>query len=352
MAVPPSDSLPVSSRAALLRGAFPEAPEDLPPGTLLSTESFPLPPSTVAAIERLGPLLFRFWQTADLLLRRSRKGSLPPWIAHLLDRSFSTASGPPPKLLRPSMTICGGAVALIDPGRRAMNDTIAARLQSAHASMGEPTIGGDVGIREAISRTAAVSPSSDLWMALLWAPPLRTIWERELRSSNLLFLQRHLPFTWVMDPTPLPHQAVLPRLGISSFAALAEELPGAIDLALRPASNDRTEPWQVRSELTEAAWAICVNRALSEFSESPWMLQERRPAEQAPVCGWDPIAGSLRQVEGPITLTVWMEEQGAKVAIQGVLAKIREANGSLHNQKGESREVISVLAPCRAGITA
>jgi len=349
MAVPPSESLPVSSRADLLRGAFPQAPKDLPRATLLGSESFPLPPSIVAEIERLGPLLFRFWNTADLLLRRSRKGSLPPWIARLSDQPLSSASAPPPKLIRPSMTISGGAISLLDPGRRAMNDTLADRLQSAHASMGESTIGGDRGIHEAIQRNPSVAPASDLWTALLWSPPLRTTWERELRSSNFLFLQRHLPFTWVVDPTPLPHQAVLPRLRLRSFAALAEEPPGPVDLALRPASTERPEPWQVRSELTEAEWASCVNRALAEFPDSPWMLQERGPAEQASVCGWDPTTRSLREVEGPITLTAWLEEDGAKVAIQGILAQIREAKGTPENQKGESREIISVLAPCRAG---
>ncbi|MEX2577593.1 MAG: hypothetical protein WD342_00935 [Verrucomicrobiales bacterium] len=52
----------------------------------VSPEPFPLDRKTVRAIEQLGPLLLRFQRACDVIYRRSRKGTLPAWIAAYLDR--------------------------------------------------------------------------------------------------------------------------------------------------------------------------------------------------------------------------------------------------------------------------
>jgi len=59
----------------------------------VSPEAFPLDRSTVRYLEQLGPLLARFQQAGETIYRRSRKGSLPGWIAESLD------AGKPPALL-------------------------------------------------------------------------------------------------------------------------------------------------------------------------------------------------------------------------------------------------------------
>lgn len=52
----------------------------------ISPEPFVLSKREVKTLKRLGPLLLRFQQACDLIYRRSRKGSLPGWIADYLDR--------------------------------------------------------------------------------------------------------------------------------------------------------------------------------------------------------------------------------------------------------------------------
>lgn len=52
----------------------------------ISPEPFPLSKSEVKQLERLGPLLLRFQKACDLIYRRSRKGTLPHWIADYLDQ--------------------------------------------------------------------------------------------------------------------------------------------------------------------------------------------------------------------------------------------------------------------------
>jgi hypothetical protein len=60
-----------------------------------------------------------------------------------------------------------------------------------------------------------------LWLALLWSPALKKIWEQSLRGNHLKRLQQLVPFGWVLDPTPLPPHAALPRLDAHSWEEVA-----------------------------------------------------------------------------------------------------------------------------------
>ena len=42
-----------------------------------------------------------------------------------------------------------------------------------------------------------------LWFALFWLRPLREYWRRELSERHFLELQKVIPYTWLLDPTPL-----------------------------------------------------------------------------------------------------------------------------------------------------
>lgn len=73
------------TRARRIREALPE--EGLFAGMTwrISPEPFPLDKKTVKVLKKLGPSLYRFQKASDLIYRRSRKGTLPPWIATYLD---------------------------------------------------------------------------------------------------------------------------------------------------------------------------------------------------------------------------------------------------------------------------
>ena len=60
-----------------------------------------------------------------------------------------------------------------------------------------------------------------LWFALFWLRPLREFWRRELGERHFLELQKHIPYTWILDPTPLPQHAVIPGLEIHDWRELA-----------------------------------------------------------------------------------------------------------------------------------
>ena len=48
-----------------------------------------------------------------------------------------------------------------------------------------------------------------MWFALFWTRPLQAFWRRELGERHWLKLQKVIPYTWILDPAPLPHQAVI-----------------------------------------------------------------------------------------------------------------------------------------------
>lgn len=60
-----------------------------------------------------------------------------------------------------------------------------------------------------------------VWLALLRLRPLRTAWESALRRDHLETLLQVLPEAWLLDPTPLPHGSVIPRLELATW----EDLP-------------------------------------------------------------------------------------------------------------------------------
>ena len=73
-------------KAARIRAALPEGGLFAEKEWRVSPEAFPLSKKEVKSLEKLGELLHRFQKTCDLIYRRSRKGSLPGWIADYLDR--------------------------------------------------------------------------------------------------------------------------------------------------------------------------------------------------------------------------------------------------------------------------
>ena len=51
-----------------------------------------------------------------------------------------------------------------------------------------------------------------MWFAFFWLKPLEAFWRRELGERTFLALRKVIPYTWLVDPAPLPLHAVLPRL--------------------------------------------------------------------------------------------------------------------------------------------
>ena len=93
-----------------------------------------------------------------------------------------------------------------------------------------------------------------LWLALLRLRPLHGFWERALRRSRMSRLLLLLPDAWLLDPTPLPPGAVIPRLEIAAWSELDPAAGG-----FSPAT---------REEILER---------LAAFPDAPGVLKFSRP---------------------------------------------------------------------------
>lgn len=142
-----------------------------------------------------------------------------------------------------------------------------------------------------------------LWLALLWSPSLRKVWQQTLRGSHLNLVRQLVPFGWVVDGTPLPPHAALPRLGVHSWDEVARFSQKERRLVLKVSGFDESA-WGSRGvfmghDLAGDDWRQHLERAVGEAGTRPWMVQEFREGRivQHPVYQDDgSVAGGLWRV--------------------------------------------------------
>ena len=110
-----------------------------------------------------------------------------------------------------------------------------------------------------------------------WMRPLREFWRRELSERHFLELQKVIPYTWILDPEPLPQHAVIPGLEIQSFEELKTFSQKQRDLILKISGFHETA-WGSRSvilgsDCSQQEWQAAVTSALGEFASHPHILQ-------------------------------------------------------------------------------
>jgi len=117
-----------------------------------------------------------------------------------------------------------------------------------------------------------------MWFALFWMQPLREFWRRELGEKYFLKLQGVIPYSWLLDPTPLPQHAVIPRLEIQDWREAGRFSQKERDLLLK-VSGFSPLGWGSRgitlgSDLPHAEWQQRIDNALATFETSPTILQK------------------------------------------------------------------------------
>jgi len=127
--------------------------------------------------------------------------------------------------------------------------------------------------------TASLKPylEEKLWLALFWSRPLQEFWRQEVGEKGQKLLQKVIPYSWVLDPTPLPPHAVIPELNIQSWQEMERFSQKQRELVLK-ISGFSPDAWGARgvyvgSDMSAEEWASQVRTALAEFSEHPRVLQ-------------------------------------------------------------------------------
>jgi hypothetical protein len=200
-----------------------------------------------------------------------------------------------------------------------------------------------------ITITPPIKPyiEEKMWFALFWMQPLREFWRRELGDKYFINLQEVIPYSWLLDPTPLPQHAVIPRLEIHDWREATKFSQKDRDLLLK-VSGFSPRGWGSRgialgSDLPHAEWDKRIEHALATFESSPTILQRFHKGRQFEHRYWDPDSGELKTMKGRVRLCPYYFVEGDRVILRGALATIAPADKKfLHGMSD------AILVPSKA----
>jgi hypothetical protein len=173
-----------------------------------------------------------------------------------------------------------------------------------------------------------------LLFALLWNRNLQDFWRQELGDSFFRKLQKVVPYTWIVDPSPLPPQAAIPGLELTDWSQLKLLSQKERELILK-VSGFSPHAWGSRgvylgSDLGHAEWAAAVERATRDFGQSPYVLQRYHKPALVDAQWFDFTTNELMPMKGRVRLCPYYfvagESDAARAHLGGVLATICPAD--------------------------
>ncbi len=201
----------------------------------------------------------------------------------------------------------------------------------------------------AVKITPPIKPflEEKMWFALFWMQPLREFWRRELGEKYFLKLQEVLPYSWPLDPAPLPQHAVIPRLEIHDWREAAKLSQKERDLLIK-VSGFSPLGWGSRgvvvgSDVPQTEWEAAVDQALAEYQTTPRLMQRFHKARLIDHRYWDNDTGEVKTMRGRVRLCPYYFVEDGKAKLSGGLATIVPADKKLlHGMRD------AILAPAGA----
>jgi len=187
--------------------------------------------------------------------------------------------------------------------------------------------------------------------ALLWNRNLQNFWRQELGEGFLARLKKIIPYTWLIDPTPLPPHAAIPELNLTDWEQLKTMSQKERDLILK-VSGFSENAWGARgvflgSDLSQADWSAAVDDALKNFETSPSVLQRFEKPKIVDASWFDFAKNEVVSMKGRTRLCPYYfvsgEGDSARPQLGGVLATIVPADKKIVHGMTDA-----VLAPCSA----
>ena len=183
-----------------------------------------------------------------------------------------------------------------------------------------------------ITITPPIKPylEEKMWFALFWMQPLHEFWRRELGEKYFIKLQEVIPYSWLLDPTPLPQHAVIPRLEIHDWREAGKFSQKDRELLLK-VSGFSPLGWGSRgialgSDLSHAEWEKRIEHALATFESNPTILQKFHKGRLFEQRYWDGDSGELKTMKGRVRLCPYYFVEGDRVKLRGALATIAPAD--------------------------
>jgi hypothetical protein len=172
-----------------------------------------------------------------------------------------------------------------------------------------------------------------MWFALFWMRPLREFWRRELGEKYFLKLQEVIPYTWPLDPTPLPQHAVIPRLEIHDWREAGKLSQKERDLLIK-VSGFSPLGWGSRgvlvgSDVPQGEWESAIEQALVTFQTSPRIMQRFHKARLVDHRYWDNATDEIKTMRGRVRLCPYFFVEDGRTHLRGALATIVPADKKL-----------------------
>ena len=185
--------------------------------------------------------------------------------------------------------------------------------------------------------------------ALLWNHNLHNFWRQELGEGFLARLKKIVPYTWLIDPTPMPPHAAIPEMNLTDWSQLKAMSQKERDLILK-VSGFSENAWGSRgvflgSDLPSADWSVAVDAALANFEKSPSVLQRFHKPTLVDASWFDFTKNELVPAKGRARLCPYYfvsgEGDNLRSELGGVLATTVPADKKIVHGMTDA-----ILAPC------
>jgi hypothetical protein len=189
-----------------------------------------------------------------------------------------------------------------------------------------------------------------LWFALFHNPMLETLWVAELGREAFSRLRAIFPETWVLDPHPLPPQAVIYGLSVDGRPIRAwRDLYGLSkserQFVVKP-SGFSEMAWgsrgvYVANDLTRDEWMAVIDGGLHTYDKSPQILQRFHKGRRVQAQYLDETTGGVKVMDGRVRLCPYFFVAGDEAKLSGVLATVAPADKRLIHGMSDA-----IMAPC------
>jgi hypothetical protein len=206
----------------------------------------------------------------------------------------------------------------------------------------------DAAARGEVQVTPPFKPQLEekMLFAFLWMEQLHAFWREELGDKTLAVLREVLPYTWILDPAPLPPHAVIPELNIHDWRDMAKFSQKQRELVLKISGfSDRA--WGSRGihvghDLPSGEWAEAIEQALKDFANHPFILQRFQKSKLFDAQYVDFETNETRPFSARVRLCPYYFVVGDDAKLGGILATVCPADKKILHGMPDA-----VMAPCR-----
>jgi hypothetical protein len=189
-----------------------------------------------------------------------------------------------------------------------------------------------------------------LIFALLHNVSMFRSWQTELGAETFARLLKLFPQTWVLDPRPLPPEAVIAGLQVDGRPVNHwRELYGLSkserQFVVKPSGFSELA-WgsrgvYVANDLTRDEWLAVIDGGLATFEKTPQILQRYHKARRVRSEYLDVPSNAIKTLDGRVRLCPYYFVAGDEALLSGVLATVVPADKRLIHGMSDA-----IMVPC------